>query len=116
MSLNDRDVDLLCDIARDAGAAILSLYGSGLQATAKHDDSPLTQADTDADAIIRERLSAAFPGVPIISEESAAAVEAADVFFLVDPLDGTKEFLNRTDEFTVNIALISDGRPSAGVV
>ena len=121
MSLNDRDVDLLCDIARDAGRAILALYGTALRPTAKQDDSPLTQADTDADAIIHARLGAAFPGVPIVSEESTAAevmsdVKGGDVFFLVDPLDGTKEFLNRTDEFTVNIAMISHGRPSAGVV
>ena len=117
MSLNDRDVDLLCDIARDAGRAILALYGTALCPTAKPDDSPLTQADTDADAIIRARLSAAFPGVPIVSEESTAAeVPGADVFFLVDPLDGTKEFLNRTDEFTVNIAMVRHGCPSAGVV
>jgi 3'-phosphoadenosine 5'-phosphosulfate (PAPS) 3'-phosphatase len=87
MSLNDRDVDLLCDIARDAGRAILALYGTALCPTAKPDDSPLTQADTDADAIIRARLSAAFPGVLIVSEESTAAeVPGADVFFLVDPL------------------------------
>ena len=117
MTLDERDVDLLCDIARDAGRAILALYGTDCATVAKHDASPLTQADTDADAIICERLSAAFPGVPIVSEESAAAtIAGADVFFLVDPLDGTKEFLNRTDEFTVNIAVIRDGRPAAGVV
>jgi 3'(2'), 5'-bisphosphate nucleotidase len=118
MTLGDRDVAVLCDIAREAGRAILSLYGTDCTTATKHDASPLTQADTDADAIICARLSAAFPGVPIVSEESTAAGAGAgaDVFFLVDPLDGTKEFLNRTDEFTVNIALIDRGRPSAGVV
>ena len=117
MTLGDRDVDVLCDIARDAGRAILRLYGTECATATKHDASPLTQADTDADAIICERLSTAFPGVPIVSEESAAAAGAgANVFFLVDPLDGTKEFLNRTDEFTVNIAVIDHGRPAAGVV
>jgi 3'(2'), 5'-bisphosphate nucleotidase len=117
MTLGERDVAVLCDIAREAGRAILALYGTDCTTATKHDASPLTQADTDADAIICGRLSAAFPGVPIVSEESAAAaVAGADVFFLVDPLDGTKEFLNRTDEFTVNIAVIAQGRPSAGVV
>lgn len=117
MSLNDRDVELLRDIARDAGRAILALYGTECATATKLDASPLTQADTEADAIIHARLTAAFPGVPIVSEESTAvAVPGADVFFLVDPLDGTKEFLNRTDEFTVNIAVVSDGRPAAGVV
>lgn len=117
MTLVDRDVDLLCDIAREAGRAILALYGTDCSTATKHDTSPLTQADTDADAIICARLTAAFPGVPIVSEESTAArTTSADVFFLVDPLDGTKEFLNRTDEFTVNIAFVGQGRPLAGVV
>jgi 3'(2'), 5'-bisphosphate nucleotidase len=117
MTFGDRDVDVLCEIARAAGRAILALYGTECSTATKHDASPLTQADTDADAIICERLAAAFPGVPIVSEESAAArTTAADVFFLVDPLDGTKEFLNRTDEFTVNIAVVVQGRASAGVV
>ena len=117
MTIDDRDVAVLCDIAREAGRAILALYGTDCSTATKHDASPLTQADTDADAIIGERLASAFPGVPIVSEESAPAqTSAADVFFLVDPLDGTKEFLNRTDEFTVNIAVISQGRPVAGVV
>ena len=117
MTIDDRDAAVLCGIARDAGQAILTLYGTACSTSTKHDASPLTQADTDADAIICARLSSAFPGVPIVSEESAAAqTGAADVFFLVDPLDGTKEFLNQTDEFTVNIALIDHGRPVAGVV
>jgi 3'(2'), 5'-bisphosphate nucleotidase len=117
MTFAERDVELLGDIAREAGQAILALYGTDCATSAKLDASPLTQADTDADAIICDRLARAFPGVPIVSEESAAAVTGAvDVFFLVDPLDGTKEFLNRTDEFTVNIALVAGGRPCAGVV
>ena len=117
MTLVDRDVDLLCEIARDAGRAILRLYGTDCATATKHDASPLTQADTDADAIICEGLARAFPAIPIVSEESAAAAGAGTaLFFLVDPLDGTKEFLNRTDEFTVNIALIDHGRPVAGVV
>ena len=117
MTAGERDVDVLCQIAREAGRAIMALYGTDCATAMKHDASPLTQADTEADAIIRERLTNAFPGVPIVSEESAVAADpAADVFFLVDPLDGTKEFLNRTDEFTVNIAVIREGRPAGGVV
>ncbi|HET7694769.1 MAG TPA: 3'(2'),5'-bisphosphate nucleotidase CysQ [Vicinamibacterales bacterium] len=117
MTFGDRDVALLSEIAREAGRAILALYGTDCFSAAKADASPLTRADTDADAIICERLAAAFPGVPIVSEESAPAADGgAGVFFLVDPLDGTREFLNRTDEFTVNIALVHHGRPAAGVV
>jgi 3'(2'),5'-bisphosphate nucleotidase len=116
MTFGPRDADVLCAIAREAGSAILALYGTDCSTATKHDASPLTQADTDADAIIAERLTAAFPGVPIVSEECASTISSADVFFLVDPLDGTKEFLNRTDEFTVNIAVIADGRAVAGVV
>ena len=117
MTLVARDVDVLCEGARAAGDAIMALYRTDVAASAKHDASPLTQADIDADAILRERITAAFPGVPLVSEESAATETATDgCFFLVDPLDGTKEFLNRTDEFTVNIAFVSDGRPVAGIV
>lgn len=112
-----RDVEVLGDIARAAGAAIMALYRTDVAASAKHDASPLTQADLDADRILRDRLTAAFPGVPIVSEESAAHDTPAEgCYFLLDPLDGTREFLNRTDEFTVNIALVSDRRPAAGVV
>src|SRR5690349_13516210 len=107
MTFGQRDLDVLCGIAREAGRAILALYGTDCSTSTKHDASPLTQADTDADDIIRERLTTTFPGVPIVSEECASAVASAELFFLVDPLDGTKEFLNRTDEFTVNIAVVN---------
>jgi len=117
MKLGGRDVEVLSEIARAAGAAIMALYRTDVAAQAKPDASPLTQADLDADRIVCERLAAQFPGVPVVSEESAAGeAPAGGSFFLVDPLDGTKEFLNRTDEFTVNIALVSDRRPIAGVV
>ena len=117
MKLVERDVEALGEIARAAGAAIMALYRTDVAAQAKPDASPLTQADIDADRIVCERLTAQFPGVPVVSEESATeAAPAEGCFFLVDPLDGTKEFLNRTDEFTVNIALVSDRRPIAGVV
>jgi 3'(2'),5'-bisphosphate nucleotidase len=117
MTLRDADVDALAEIARAGGEAIMALYCTDVTHATKADASPVTQADIDADAILREGLTAAFPGVPVVSEESAAdGMPAGECFFLVDPLDGTREFLNRTDEFTVNIALVSDRRPVAGIV
>lgn len=85
----------------------------------KHDRSPVTDADEDAEALILAELAENFPGVPIIAEEEAAAGRVARIeshFFLVDPLDGTREFLNRNGEFTVNIGEVVDGAPVAGVV
>lgn len=115
-----RELAVLCEIAQAAGRAILDVYGSAFTSWQKDDDTPLTQADLRADAVIRQGLERAFPGVWIWSEESRSASTESSVpattFFLVDPLDGTREFLRRNDEFTVNIALIQNGRPSAGVV
>jgi 3'(2'), 5'-bisphosphate nucleotidase len=85
----------------------------------KADESPVTAADQAAEAIILERLARAAPGVPVVAEEAAAAgatPQVAAQFFLVDPLDGTKEFIAGRDEFTVNIALIAQGAPVLGVV
>lgn len=117
MNLSRAQLDLLCDIAREAGAAIMAFYSGPVPVSHKADESPLTAADLSADAIIRQRLEAAFPGVFILSEESVSTREASpdEPFFLVDPLDGTKEFLHHNDEFTVNIALVS-GHLAAGVV
>lgn len=107
----------LCDIAVAAGREIMAVYAHGGETWQKDDDSPLTEADLGADAVIRQGLNAAFPDIFILSEESVSAGPAtADVFFLVDPLDGTREFLKRNDEFTVNIALVQGGKPVAGVV
>jgi 3'(2'), 5'-bisphosphate nucleotidase len=106
-------------IARDAGARILEIYGTDFQVTQKNDDSPVTQADRLADELIVERLRALAPEIPIVSEESvseAVTVDPAGPFWLVDPLDGTKEFINRNGEFTVNIALVEAGHPVLGVV
>ena len=117
MKLNDRDLQALCDIAERAGAAIMEVYAGAHAHWTKDDASPLTEADVRADAIIRAALEAAFSGVPILSEESRdRGAGDARSLFLVDPLDGTKEFLNRNGEFTVNIARIEDGRPAVGVV
>jgi len=114
-------IKVMCAVARDAGAAILQVYGDedfGVQT--KSDDSPLTRADLAAHNIIVEGLQKRAPGIPVLSEESDgisfAERSSWDLYFLVDPLDGTKEFINRNGEFTVNIALIEKGVPMRGVV
>lgn len=108
-------------IAREAGAAILEVYSeSDFGVETKDDDSPLTRADLAAHNIIVEGLAGGAPGVPVLSEESTDITwetrSGWDCYFLVDPLDGTKEFISRNGEFTVNIAYIEKGTPVAGVV
>ena len=106
-------------IALMAGAAIMQHYATDFEVKQKDDKSPVTVADQDAEDIILRELKSAVPDIPIVSEEQAAAghiPEFSHRFFLVDPLDGTKEFVNRNGEFTVNIALIEDRVPVAGVV
>lgn len=105
-------------LAIEAGAAIMDIYGSGdLGERAKDDDSPVTRADEAADAILSAGLRAAFPDVALVTEEQAAThSETASTFLIVDPLDGTKEFVQRRGDFTVNIALVQDGVPTRGVV
>lgn len=112
-------LDDLTRIALAAGDCIMEIYARDFDVAHKDDNSPVTEADDAAEAIILAGLAAAAPGVPVISEEAAAAgdVPAFDTrFFLVDPLDGTREFIKRNGEFTVNIALIEHGVPVAGVV
>lgn len=117
MTMRKAELDHLCGLAEAAGHEVMAVYRSDFASWPKDDGSPLTQADLRADAVIRAGLQAAFPGVFVLSEESSsAASHEPGRFFLVDPLDGTREFLQRNDEFTVNIALIEDGRPVAGVV
>ncbi len=102
-----------------AGEAILAIYAGPADAAAKADGSPVTLADEKAEAIITQHLAALAPGVPVVAEEAVAAGNTPDcgaLFFLVDPLDGTKEFLSRNGEFTVNIGLIRNGVPVLGVV
>ncbi|MBV9330807.1 MAG: 3'(2'),5'-bisphosphate nucleotidase CysQ [Alphaproteobacteria bacterium] len=109
----------LADIAYDAGSIILRHYAEEIVAHSKPDHSPVTAADSEAEEFILARLHQLVPGVPVIAEESVAAGRVPDTdgrFFLVDPLDGTKEFISRNGEFTVNIAEIVDGRPLRGVV
>ncbi|WP_457584460.1 3'(2'),5'-bisphosphate nucleotidase CysQ [Ensifer canadensis] len=108
------------ETALAAGIAVLDVYHAGASAVAKADGSPVTEADLRAEAVIFERLAKASPAIPIVGEEAAAAGCAPTVeegsFYLVDPLDGTKEFIARRDDFTVNIALIENGKPIAGIV
>ncbi len=107
-------------IAQDAGAAILQVYASGFEVTLKDDDSPVTSADLAANQCIVEGLSRLTPDLPILSEESAQVDWEVrrhwGAYWLVDPLDGTREFLKRNGEFSVNIALIYQGAPVFGVV
>src|SRR5580765_3073068 len=109
----------LAQIAHEAGRLILKHYAEGAEARVKADASPVTQADEEAEALILKRLNELAPGVPVVAEEEVAAGRLPKVgnrFFLVDPLDGTKEFVKRNGEFTVNIALIENRRPVCGVV
>lgn len=109
----------IVDAALAAGAEIEAVYGAGCAAELKSDGSPVTEADRRAEAIILGRLAAAFPDVPVLAEEEASAGRIPELgrrFFLVDPLDGTRGFVERNGEFTVNIALVENGAPVAGVV
>ncbi len=112
-------VSLAADLARRAGAAILSVRARGFAVETKADRSPVTEADTAAEAIIVDGLRRA-TGIPVIAEEevSAGRVEHGSLatFWLVDPLDGTREFAAGTDDFTVNIGLVRDGRAVLGAV
>jgi len=109
----------LARIAYDAGAIVLEHYTDEITATRKEDNSPVTAADVEAERYILKRLAQLAPNVPVVAEEEVAAGRTPKVgkhFFLVDPLDGTKEFVNKNGEFTVNIAEIIDGKPVRGVV
>jgi 3'(2'), 5'-bisphosphate nucleotidase len=106
-------------LARQAGALILDIYRGDFQARSKADASPVTEADERAEALITAGLRRLTPTIPVVAEEEAARGECPVVgheFWLVDPLDGTREFVSRNGEFTVNIALIQQGEPVLGVV
>lgn len=102
----------------EGGAAIMEIFNRGeVDVRSKADESPVTEADEAADAIIRAGLKAAFPDIAVVTEESAEShATSADTFIIVDPLDGTKEFIKRGSDFTVNIALVQNGVPTHGVV
>lgn len=116
------DYDLLTRVMRDlalaGGDKIMDIYNSDdFEVKTKSDSSPVTEADEAADVVISDGLRAAFPDITLITEEqSQSHSEKADVFLIVDPLDGTKEFINRRGDFTVNIALVENGIPTRGVV
>lgn len=113
-------IEEIKNLARAAGAAILEVYGTEFSVDTKEDASPLTEADRRSNEVILEGLSRLHPDIPVISEETRTLPYEErrdwDRFWLVDPLDGTKEFIKRNGEFTVNIALVRNGIPVLGVV
>lgn len=124
MSIAPIDLQALRDsctlLARDAGREIMRIYAGDLGVRDKADKSPVTDADHAAEAIIVAGLRALTPGMPVVAEEEMAAGRVPTLnggpFWLVDPLDGTKEFIKKNGEFTVNIALVDEGRPVLGIV
>ena len=108
------------EIAVRAGHEVLAVYANEFAVRDKADASPVTEADTRAERVILDDLARCAPDIAVVAEESVAAGDVPDIggrpFFLVDPLDGTKEFISRNGEFTVNIALVEDGTPTVGVV
>ena len=118
--LSDELIHSVIEIARQAGAAIMDVYASDFDIYVKDDSSPLTQADMQANIIITEGLEKLFPDVPVLSEEGQNIPfnerSKWESYWLVDPLDGTKDFVKKNDEFTVNIALLEKNQPVFGVV
>lgn len=109
----------LARIAIEAGDVIMTIYAREFSVTQKQDRSPVTEADQAAEDVILAELAKLTPDIPAVAEEAASdgnIPQIGDLFYLVDPLDGTKEFINKNGEFTVNIALIEKGKPIAGVV
>lgn len=119
MKLEAVFLNRVASVARAAGDTIMAIYSRDFTVCEKEDLSPLTEADLAAHSQITETLQLLTPGIPILSEESAETFRgpnAEQQYWLVDPLDGTKEFIKRNGEFTVNIALIENGKPILGVV
>lgn len=109
----------LIPVVRAAGHVVMDVYATDFEVRGKDDASPVTEADERAEAVILAGLARLTPEVPVVAEEAVAAGRVPAVarrFWLVDPLDGTKEFIKRNGEFTVNVALVEDGRPTLGVV
>ena len=112
-------IEHLIPVIRAAGDVVMAIYETDFAVRGKDDASPVTEADERAEALIIPALDALLPGVPVVAEEAVAAGQVpavAERFWLVDPLDGTKEFISRNGEFTVNIALIENGEPVLGLV
>ena len=106
----------LREISEEASQKILEIYNSDFKINYKSDSSPLTLADTESNKIICKKLKKEFKKIPIISEENNVRNLSSETFFLVDPLDGTKEFIARNGEFTVNIGLVINNKPKLGVI
>lgn len=114
-----RWLERLLPTMRAAGELVMKVYGSDFQVDIKADESPVTLADQMAEDLITQALIELTPHIPVVGEEAASSgtvQAAAERFWLVDPLDGTREFVDRNGEFTVNIALIDSGRPVLGLV
>ena len=110
-------IDTLIELATEAGITIREIYESGKYSTSmKSDRTPVTTADEEANKMILRGLKQNFPKIPAISEESENIFLEKQAFFIIDPLDGTKGFLNKTDNFTVNIAFINNREPELGVI
>ena len=120
MAVSDEILNGLIEAALAGGAEILDVYATEFAVRQKGDESPVTEADHRAEAIILKRLADLMPGVPVVAEEEMSGGHVPDLsghrFILVDPLDGTREFVARNNEFTVNIAVVDSGYPVAGVV
>lgn len=118
--INNIDINKIISITHQAGEAILTIYKQDFTVYDKDDKSPLTEADKAANAIILDELLKAYPNIPYISEETKTTDYSQrknwEYLWLIDPLDGTKEFIKKNGEFTVNIALIHNGKPVLGVV
>ena len=114
------DFDKISGIAKNAGSVIMNVYNRNVEVEFKSDRSPLTEADKKSNEVIIQSLESFYPNIPIISEENSeisySERSSWSEFWLIDPLDGTKEFIKKNGEFTVNIALIRDGFPVLGVV
>ncbi len=119
VKLNETQKQTLRNAMLAAGRVILAVRADGGDHTIKGDGSPVTLADTRAEAILLEALKEAVPNIPVVAEEAAEAgnvPKTAEIFFLVDPLDGTKEFIRGGTDFTVNIGLIENGKPDYGLI
>lgn len=120
MNYKEIDVDRLISIAQKAGDAIMEIYARDFEVEIKEDKSPLTQADKKSNTVILEGLKNLYPDIPFISEETKQTPYEErkhwNRFWLIDPIDGTKEFIKKNGEFTVNIALLEEGIPVVGIV
>ncbi len=118
--IKDIELEKIVTIAKDAGSAIIEIYNKDFRVEYKDDKSPLTEADLKANEIICKALLELYPNIPIMSEENKQTEYKIrknwEYYWCIDPIDGTKEFIKKNDEFTINIALIHKDTPVLGVV